>query len=228
MSAVVPTSGLTFDGLRRANRARLPQFKNRHGAPAHSQPDGSDWSPAQWFQAFFGEVGEMAQVRRDFEHGNINRDQYRAFIAKEIADAQTYLDLFAQRAFDEIENVSLNDDAAQTLMSAVADLGAYANERKKLDRGDLTRQDFNLKRFAMLRDSEDAIGRLERGEHAFVDNPVKDAHPEGVDLGRATIEKFNEVSARVGADVSFVLDREHADYGKPGFFTGNGGYWKMP
>lgn len=35
---------LTFAELREANIARLPQFKNKHGEPAHSQPDGSDWS----------------------------------------------------------------------------------------------------------------------------------------------------------------------------------------
>jgi hypothetical protein len=39
------TNGLTFNALRGANAARLPQFKNKHGELAHSKPDGSDWTP---------------------------------------------------------------------------------------------------------------------------------------------------------------------------------------
>lgn len=45
---------LTFDALRQANRARLPHFKNALGQPAHSEPDGSDWSDAEWLQAVVG------------------------------------------------------------------------------------------------------------------------------------------------------------------------------
>ena len=32
--------GLTFNSLRGANKARLPQFQNCHGEPAHSEPNG--------------------------------------------------------------------------------------------------------------------------------------------------------------------------------------------
>ena len=39
---------LTFTALRLANRHRVPTFKNRHGQPAHTEPDGSDWSLADW------------------------------------------------------------------------------------------------------------------------------------------------------------------------------------
>jgi hypothetical protein len=37
---------LTFGELRRANIARLPQFKNSKGEPSHEKADGSDWSLA--------------------------------------------------------------------------------------------------------------------------------------------------------------------------------------
>lgn len=65
------TQGLAFAVLRGANLARLPQFKNRHGEPAHSRPDGSDWTPAQWLQAVTGELGAYANLRKKFERGDI-------------------------------------------------------------------------------------------------------------------------------------------------------------
>lgn len=50
------TNGLSFNTLRAANTQRLPQFKNKLGESAHTEPDGSDWCPAQWLQALVGEV----------------------------------------------------------------------------------------------------------------------------------------------------------------------------
>lgn len=122
---------LSFATLRAANVARLPLFKNKHGAPAHSKPDGSDWSPAQWLQAVVGELGEYANIRKKFERGDLSFEEFRILARKELADVQTYLDLLALRCLD------VND---------------------------------------------------------YVD-------PEGIDLGEATTDKFNEVSERVGADV---------------------------
>ncbi len=61
--------GLTFNTLRGGNKARLPQFKNKHGEPAHSKADGSDWSDAQWLQAVVGEL--MNQVVK-----GLKRDGY--------------------------------------------------------------------------------------------------------------------------------------------------------
>jgi len=49
-------SGLTFKVLRSANLARLPLFKNSNGEPAHADPMGRDWTPAQWLQAIVGEL----------------------------------------------------------------------------------------------------------------------------------------------------------------------------
>lgn len=115
------TSGLTFAQLREANRLRLPLFKNKHGQPAHSTPDGSDWSDAQWLQALVGEVGEYANLRKKYDRGDIDLTTFTAEAGKELADIQTYLDILAFRL--------------------------------------------------------------------------------GIDLGQATIDKFNEVSKRVGCDV---------------------------
>ena len=91
------TDSLTFNTLRSANQARLPAFKNKHGLPAHSEPDGSDWSPAQWLQAMVGEIGEYANFRKKFERGDITEAEFQEAAAKELADVQIYLDLLAFR-----------------------------------------------------------------------------------------------------------------------------------
>lgn len=87
--------GLTFNVLRGANAARLPQFKNKHGGLAHSKPDGSDWSPAQWLQAVVGELGEYANLRKKFERGDVNAVEFQREAADELADVATYLDILA-------------------------------------------------------------------------------------------------------------------------------------
>jgi NTP pyrophosphatase (non-canonical NTP hydrolase) len=91
------TDGLTFNTLRSANINRLPTFKNSKGEPAHSELDGSDWSPAQWYQAFSGEAGEYANIRKKFERGDIDEATFKYLAAKELADIQIYLDLLAFR-----------------------------------------------------------------------------------------------------------------------------------
>lgn len=112
---------LTFNALREANLARLPMFKNSKGEPAHELADGSDWSPNDWGIAVCGEVGEAANFLKKVRRGDMTMDEARPLIAKELADAVTYLDLLANRC--------------------------------------------------------------------------------GIDLGRATMDKWNEVSARIGVDV---------------------------
>jgi|GEM_PF-1820623 len=130
------TDGLTFNSLRGANQARLPEFRNKHGELAHSQRDGSDWSPAQWLQAVVGELGEFANLRKKFERGDLSAEEYATEAAKELADVQTYLDILAMRCLDA--------------------------------------------------------------------NGV--AHPTGVNLGKATMDKFNEVSERVNSSVRLRAD----------------------
>lgn len=86
---------LTFSDLRQANIRRLPEFRNRLGGLAHSEIDGSDWSPAQWFQAMVGEVGEYANLRKKYERKDISFDEFTDAAKKELADVVTYLDLLA-------------------------------------------------------------------------------------------------------------------------------------
>lgn len=89
------TDGLTFNTLRGGNRARLPQFRNRHGELAHDKADGSDWSPAQWLQAVVGEIGEYANLRKKFERGDVDADEFHREASDELADVVIYLDILA-------------------------------------------------------------------------------------------------------------------------------------
>jgi NTP pyrophosphatase (non-canonical NTP hydrolase) len=96
-----PVSKLTFAELRKANSLRLPQFKNAEGGLAHSEPDGSDWTPADWMVAVVGEVGEAANImkkirRGDFgEVGSVSYCSAINRLEKEFADIVTYMDLMA-------------------------------------------------------------------------------------------------------------------------------------
>lgn len=128
-------NSLNFDALRGANIARLPQFKNRKGEPAHSEPDGSDWKLSAWCNAVTGELGETANLIKKVERGDMTLDEARADLAKELADVQTYLDILAFRC--------------------------------------------------------------------------------GVDLGRATVDKFNEVSVRVGSTIRLANDDWHYSQNQP-------------
>jgi len=89
--------GLTFAELRRANIARLPQFKNKRGEQAHSQPDGSDWSDSDWLQAVVGELGEYANLKKKVLRGDLSREEAQSELADELADVATYLDILAFR-----------------------------------------------------------------------------------------------------------------------------------
>lgn len=90
---------LTFEQLRAANLARIPQFKNALGLTCHL-PDGSDWSDADWMTAVLGELGELANFMKKKRRGDF--DQTEEFlidekIAFELADVVTYLDILAFR-----------------------------------------------------------------------------------------------------------------------------------
>ena len=86
---------LDFDQLREANVARVGIFKNKHGKPAHTHPQGRDWTPAQWLQALTGELGEYANFRKKFERGDIDELGFMEAAWRELADVQIYLDLLA-------------------------------------------------------------------------------------------------------------------------------------
>lgn len=92
---VIERPGLSFDQLRNANMRRLPQFKNKYGELAHSKPDGSDWSPAQWLQATVGELGEYANLRKKYDRGDVTKEEFLTEAGHELADVVTYLDILA-------------------------------------------------------------------------------------------------------------------------------------
>lgn len=103
---------------------------------------------------------------------------------------------------------------AQWLQAVLGELGEYANFRKKFERGDLTLEEFAAAAAKELADvqiyldilARRCLDRYERvGQAVFLNS-----HGVGVDLGAATIQKFNEVSARV--DSSTRLDEEKGFY----------------
>lgn len=95
------TNGLSFRTLRAANLQRLPQFRDAQGRLAHSEKDGSDWSPAEWLQATVGELGELANVLKKVRRGDYTLEEALPEIRKEFADVAIYLDIFsAQFGFD--------------------------------------------------------------------------------------------------------------------------------
>jgi NTP pyrophosphatase (non-canonical NTP hydrolase) len=197
---------LSFATLRRANRARVPQFKNKLGNPAHSMPDGSDWSPASWLQALIGELGEFARVRHQYETGQISFETYQVEARKELADVQCYLDLLAMRALDQTATPVTGPDYAQDLQQLMAGLGEYANWRKKLERGDIEAAYFEEVAAPGLQEAQDKLTAL-RSSQERPKSTVTHAHPHGVDLGDAAQSKFNEVSDRVKATIRIEDDQ---------------------
>lgn len=89
--------GLSFYTLRVANKARLPQFKNAKGEPAHTEPDGSDWGLGDWVTAVTGELGEAANIIKKVKRGDLSLEEARQSLADEFADIVTYLDILAMQ-----------------------------------------------------------------------------------------------------------------------------------
>lgn len=191
---------LTFDQLRAANMERVGQFKNKHGNLAHTKPDGSDWSPAQWFKALVGELGELAVAECEYQiHGT---SSFAEPVRKEIADVQTYLDLFAARCLDRGPGLATRHavDDSWAITGLVAALGTYANESKKFDRGDINLTDLEVARCQLIGELHfwiRVISNVDLSAGAYLMTEIG----TGVDLGEATRNKFNEVSERVGCAV---------------------------
>lgn len=90
-------NGITWKNLAEANIKRIPEFKNKHGELAHSEADGSDWSPAQWLQAVVGELGEYANIRKKYERGDLTAEEFEKEAGKELADVIIYLSILGCR-----------------------------------------------------------------------------------------------------------------------------------
>lgn len=190
--------------LNAANRLRLPQFKNKHGAPAHSKPDGSDWSPFMWLIAMMGEVGELADAREEADKG------------KEAADVLTYLDIYCQRALDSaVDNDDPDPDdhiwTENVLVKCIILLGAICEMHKKAVRGDIDVWHYETDRFPLV---IDLVKKLLSLEDSIVDRTwMADPDEDGINLSEYTVSKFNEVSERVKSTVTMtrkgdaVIDR---------------------
>ena len=76
---------------------------------------------------------------------------------------------------------------AQWLQAIVGEIGEYANYRKKYERGDISEEQFLQEAAKELADVQTYLDLL--------------AMRLGIDLGKATRDKFNEVSERVGSHV---------------------------
>jgi hypothetical protein len=194
---------LTFSALQAATLQRLPHFKNRFGEEAHSKPDGSDWTPAEWLMAMLGEVGEWALLRIRYEAGDITREEYEREAPKELADVACYLAQLSSRALDVTTASPQLMDApvARRVMHVAAGLGAFCNAMKKANRGDMNAQSLRMQAVPALAGARCELGQLlEIADTLLMDTPDRVAipHPYGVDLGRAVGMKFNEVSDRIG------------------------------
>jgi NTP pyrophosphatase (non-canonical NTP hydrolase) len=94
---------------------------------------------------------------------------------------------------------------AQWLQAVMGELGEYANKRKKFERGDITFEEFEIEAGKELADVQTYLSIL--AARCLDDEGC--AHPDGIDLGQATIDKFNEVSERVGSTVRLAADDWH-------------------
>ncbi len=95
---------------------------------------------------------------------------------------------------------------AQWLQAVVGELGEYANIRKKYERGDLSAEEYAKMAADELADVQTYLDILAL---RCLDPEVGEPHPQGVNLGRATMAKFNEVSERVGSTIRIDADGCH-------------------
>lgn len=91
---------------------------------------------------------------------------------------------------------------AQWLQALVGELGEFANFRKKFERGDISFEEYEILASKELADVQTYLDIL---ASRCLDEPGA-PHMQGVDLGRATIEKFNEVSERVRCNIRIRVD----------------------
>lgn len=89
---------LDMGTFRRANLGRLAEFKNNKGEPAHTTPDGSDWSLTDWATAVSGELGEACNIIKKIRRGDLSIENAMEDLSDELADVFIYLDLLSYRS----------------------------------------------------------------------------------------------------------------------------------
>lgn len=195
-------SPLSFAVLRHANILRLPLFKNARGEPAHSEPDGSDWSYNDWLTAFLGELGETANLAKKFRRGDQTYDDLRATLANEFADTFIYADLCHYQ-------MKLGGTLFEDNLLDFDHLQSYAKRRDGTSKNAVN--DYLTRAFGAF---GYAARLVERSPNFVEGSPtVNDCWMEGmvalasacnllhIRLSDAIVEKFNVVSERVGANV---------------------------
>lgn len=207
---LTPTRGVTYAELRAANARRLPLFRNARGEPAHARADGADWSLASWSNATLGELGEAANLVKKLQRGDMTLEAARAAIGDEIADAMTYLDIFAAQA-----GVDLGREICLRHVGHADRIG-YQGFRPPVE----PLPELSNRAFAALGVAASAVDCLAGATPREILPIMADkmaagavaleamAAAIGVDLGRAVAAKFNRVSARVGCDVFLGLAPE--------------------
>lgn len=181
--------------LNAANRLRLPQFKNKHGEAAHTQPDGSDWSRRMWLIALMGEVGELATA---------NESQTPTERGKEAADVLIYLDIYMQRALDGMN--PKGDTLEDGLIELIEVVGAMCEAHKKYVRGDLNETEYVRGHIGRIRRVDEVMSKI--AVASFNSRHTPQGNAKGLNLAEFGLNKFNEVSNRVRSSVFISHDGE--------------------
>lgn len=113
------TNGLTFNTLRSANEARLPEFKDALGNICHEIADGSDWSPNDWAVAMVGEAGEACNVLKKVRRGDLTLEEAMPKLEQEFADVIIYMDLLAKRV-----GINLGEAVMETFNAKSVQVGS--------------------------------------------------------------------------------------------------------
>lgn len=110
------TNGLTFNSLRGANEARLPEFRNSKGELAHTS---DPWSLNDWMTAITGELGEAANVLKKVRRGDLTLEEARPKLMQEFSDVVIYLDILAKQA-----GIDLGEAVMHTFNAKSAQVGS--------------------------------------------------------------------------------------------------------
>jgi len=192
-------SNLSLHTLREANLRRMAQYADKRGNRLHSKDDGSDWTPSQWLVATMGELGELAEIRMQFEAGLIDLPTLKKEAGKEAADTLTYLDITSMRILDEVKYLNVKPSGSEYAAILIARIGNLCGHRKKYERGDFPKVVFLEKSLEDIEMIRMALGSMEAAMTVDLEVEIT-PNAEGVDLAQATADKFNEISERVGAD----------------------------
>lgn len=179
----------TFAALRKASMARMPHFRNAKGELTHPPQGGNDWSKLDWQIAVLGELGETANIVKKLRRGDFSLEQCWQELSDELADTLVYTDILANQCGCCIEDLTPDssaslgpqrDEMVQRRLMAIAHCLCAVDIESKSEQSKIHNQTI-FQRMSYLLFSV--------------------AASLDIDLGIATISKFNQVSDRIGCDV---------------------------